>query len=60
LITKEFGIPLNTYNKKNILCKLATFSKKDRKRAREPENPDIVECVYKWFKQNRHMTTKFH
>lgn len=55
LIAKEFGIPVNTLstyleNKENILSKLSTSSKKIRKRAREPENPDVVECIYKWFK----------
>lgn len=55
LIAKEFGIPVNTLstyleNKENILSKLATSSKKIRKRAREPENHDVVECIYKWFK----------
>jgi hypothetical protein len=54
LIAKNFGIPLNTLsiyleNKETILNKLATSSK----RAREPENPDFDECVYKWFKQTR-------
>jgi len=58
LIAKEFGIPPNTLstclkNKETILNKLATSSVKGRKRAREPENPDVDECVYKWFKQTR-------
>ncbi|VVC37215.1 DNA binding HTH domain, Psq-type,Homeobox domain-like [Cinara cedri] len=43
LIAKEFGIPLNTLstclkNKETIL-----------KRSREPENPEVDECIYKWF-----------
>jgi hypothetical protein len=58
LIAKEFGIPPNTLstylkNKETILNKLATSSVKGRKRTREPENPDVDECVYKWFKQTR-------
>ncbi|VVC38403.1 Hypothetical protein CINCED_3A007896 [Cinara cedri] len=58
LIAKEFGIPLNTLstylkNKETILCNLATSYKRGRKRVREPENPDVDECVYKWFKQTR-------
>jgi len=32
---------------------LATSSVKGRKRVREPENPDVDEFVYKWFKQTR-------
>jgi len=52
LIAKEFGIPLNTLsiylkNKETILNNLATSSKKGRKRARELENLDVDECVYK-------------
>lgn len=57
LIAKEFGIPLNTLstylkNKDTILSKLATSGGKNRKRARRPENPDVDECVLKWFKQS--------
>lgn len=58
LIAKEFGIPLNTLstylkNRDAILSKLATSGGKNRKRARRPENPDVDECVLKWFKQSR-------
>ncbi|KAL4098280.1 hypothetical protein QTP88_022918 [Uroleucon formosanum] len=61
LIAKEFGIPPNTLstylkNKEKILNKLATSSVKGRKRARKPENPDVDECVYKWFK---HVTKRY-
>ncbi|CAI6364434.1 unnamed protein product [Macrosiphum euphorbiae] len=56
LIVEESGIPPNTLstylkNKEIILNKLATSSVKGRKRAREPENNDVDECVYKWFTQ---------
>ena len=53
IIAKEYGIAPNTLstflkNKDKILkCNL------NRKRAREPENPDVDECVLKWFKQTR-------
>jgi len=30
---------------------LSTSCKKNRTRAREPKNPDVDKCVYKWFKQ---------
>jgi transposase-like protein len=58
LVAKEFGIPPNTLstylkNKETILNKLATSSVKGRKRARELENPDVDECIYKWFNQTR-------
>lgn len=56
LIAKEISILFNTLStylekKENILKRLTTSSKKDRKRAREPESPDVDECV--WFKQTR-------
>jgi len=46
---------MSTYlkNKKHISSKLATSSKKNRKRAREPENADVDKYVYKWFKHTR-------
>lgn len=57
-IAKEFGIPPNTLstylkNKEKILNSVCKASDKDRKRARGPENPDVDECVVKWFKQAR-------
>lgn len=56
-IAKDFGIPqnsLSTYlkNKEKILSN-ESESGKDRKRMRPPENPDVDECVLKWFKQAR-------
>lgn len=56
-IAKAFGIPPNTLstylkNKDKILgCE--SESVKGRKRLREPENPDVDQCVLKWFKQTR-------
>lgn len=57
-IAKEFGIPPNTLstylkNKDKILNSVTKPGDKDRKRARGPENPDVDECVLKWFKQAR-------
>lgn len=57
-IAKDFGIPPNTLstylkNKEKILNSVTKPSDKDRKRARGPENPDVDECVLKWFKQAR-------
>ena len=40
-------------NKEKILNSVCKASDKDRKRARGPENPDVDECVVKWFKQAR-------
>lgn len=56
-IAKDFGIPATTLstflkNKEKILSS-ANDSAKDRKRVRGPENPDVDECVLKWFKQAR-------
>lgn len=48
-MAKELGISLNTCrstylkSKENISSKLATFSREGRKRAREPQNPDVDE-----------------
>lgn len=56
-IAKSFGIPPNTLstflkNKDKILgCE--SESVKGRKRLREPDNPDLDQCVLKWFKQMR-------
>lgn len=56
-IAKDFGIPPNTLstylkNKEKILnCE--SEGVKGRKRLREPENPDVDQCVLKWFKQTR-------
>lgn len=57
-IAKDFGIPPNTLstylkNKDKILNSAINENGKDRKRARGPENPDVDECVLKWFKQAR-------
>lgn len=56
-IAKAFGIPPNTLstflkNKDKILGR-EIDSVKGRKRLREPENPDVDQCVLKWFKQTR-------
>lgn len=56
-VAKEFGIPASTLstflkNKGKIML-LAPNCEKNRKRARAPENPDLDECVLKWFKQGR-------
>ncbi|XP_046400914.1 tigger transposable element-derived protein 4-like [Ischnura elegans] len=56
-IAKDFGIPPNTLstylkNKYKILSSAEEFDK-DRKRSREPGNPDVDNCVLKWFKQTR-------
>lgn len=56
-IAKDFGIPANTLstylkNKDKILNNVAN-SDKCRKRAKGPENPDVDDCVFKWFKQAR-------
>lgn len=56
-IAKDFGIPPNTLstylkNKHKILSSAEEFDK-DRKRSREPGNPDVDNCVLKWFKQTR-------
>lgn len=56
-IAKAFGIPPNTLstflkNKDKILA-CENKSVKGRKRLREPENPDLDQCVLKWFKQTR-------
>lgn len=53
IIAKEYGIAPNTLstflkNKEKILK-----SNRNRKRAREPDNPDVDECVLKWFTQAR-------
>lgn len=47
-IAKEFGIAQNTASPflKNIYCK-------DRKQSREPDHPDVEECMLKWFRQAR-------
>lgn len=56
-IAKEFKIPattLSTFLKnKDKILKSFNESAKDRKRVRGPENPDVDECVLKWFKQAR-------
>lgn len=59
LITKECGVPFNTLstclrNKWKILSKLVAFGEnRVEKRAREPENLVVKECVLKWFKENK-------
>lgn len=56
-IAKEFGIPpntLSTYLKnRDKIIGSASENIKGRKRLREPENPDLDNCVLKWFKQTR-------
>lgn len=55
LITKEFGVPFNNLltclrNKWKILSRLVAFGEKGaEKRAREPENLVVKECVLKRF-----------
>jgi transposase-like protein len=57
-IAKDYGIAPNTLssflkNKDKILSNFSSGNVKDRKRAREPDNPEVDECVLKWFKQAR-------
>lgn len=57
-IAKDFAIPANTLstilkNKDKILSHVGKDSGKTKKRVKGPENPDIDECVTKWFKQAR-------
>lgn len=58
-IARDFGIPqnmLSTYlkNKDKILNSVTcTNSDESKKRAKGPENPDVDECVKKWFRQAR-------
>lgn len=58
-IAKSFGIPPNTLSTylKNKDKILGSESVKNRKRLREPENPDVDQCVLKWFKQTRDKNT---
>lgn len=56
-IAKDFGIPPNTLstflkNRDKLLSRAEDFDK-GRKRLREPDNPDVDNCVLKWFKQAR-------
>lgn len=56
-IAKDFGIPPNTLstylkNKDKILSSAEEVDK-GRKRLREPEHPNLDNCVLKWFKQAR-------
>lgn len=56
-IAKDFGIPPNTLstylkNRDKILSSAVQFDK-GRKRLRESDNPDVDNCVLKWFKQAR-------
>lgn len=58
VIAKEFGIPANTLstilkNKEKILNTVGVDNGKKRKRVKGPENPDVDQCVLKWFKQAR-------
>lgn len=58
VIAKEFGIASSTLstflkNKNKIMSTSAVENGKNRKRMREPDNPDVDACVLKWFKQAR-------
>lgn len=57
-IAKEFGIPANTLstilkNKEKISSVVGVGCGKKRKRVKGPGNPDVDQCVLKWFKQAR-------
>ena len=55
-IAKDFQIlpnQLSTYlkNKEKILNSMTNENWKDQKRAGGPENPEVDECMLKWFNQ---------